>query len=210
MPVESAVPAIKVTRPEIYFGELTNTRRLRQHAAAGVQLPAGRHQQRDLLRGHGRHRARRLVPPARSSRSTAATSRRLPFSDDITAESRLLMRRNIRERVQALAPFLIFDPDPYIVIDDEGRLLVDARRVHDIRQLSVLRGTSGWIGPRMNYMRNSVKAVGGRLRRIGGVLRLRRRRTRSSPRIAAIFPDALQGCGRDAAPSCASTSVIRS
>ena len=33
------------------------------------------------------------------------------------------MRRNIRDRVQALAPFLTFDPDPYIVVTDEGRLM---------------------------------------------------------------------------------------
>jgi uncharacterized membrane protein (UPF0182 family) len=40
---------------------------------------------------------------------------KLPFSDDINADSRLLMRRNVRERVAALAPFLTFDQDPYIV-----------------------------------------------------------------------------------------------
>ena len=42
---------------------------------------------------------------------------KLPFSDDVTAESRLLMRRNVRDRVAALAPFLEFDADPYIVLD---------------------------------------------------------------------------------------------
>ena len=35
---------------------------------------------------------------------------KLPFSDDVTAESRLLMRRNVRDRVAALAPFLTVDP----------------------------------------------------------------------------------------------------
>ena len=47
---------------------------------------------------------------------------KLPFSDDVTADSRLLMRRNIRDRVAALAPFLTFDQDPYIVVGDDGRL----------------------------------------------------------------------------------------
>ena len=32
------------------------------------------------------------------------------------------MRRNIRERVRTLAPFLTFDPDPYIVVGEDGRL----------------------------------------------------------------------------------------
>ena len=53
-----------VTRPEIYFGELTNTDVYVQDAAEGIQLPAGRDQQPHLLRGHRRHRARRLLPAA--------------------------------------------------------------------------------------------------------------------------------------------------
>ena len=47
---------------------------------------------------------------------------KLPFSDDVNAQSRLLMRRNVRDRVAALAPFLTFDQDPYIVVGDDGRL----------------------------------------------------------------------------------------
>ena len=47
---------------------------------------------------------------------------KLPFSDDVNPSSRLLMRRNIRDRVSALAPFLTYDQDPYIVIGEDGRL----------------------------------------------------------------------------------------
>ena len=47
---------------------------------------------------------------------------KLPFSDDVNSQSRLLMRRNIRERVAAVAPFLTFDQDPYMVVGDDGRL----------------------------------------------------------------------------------------
>ena len=83
---------------------------------------------------------------------------KLPFSDDVTAESRLLMRRSLVDRVEALAPFLTFDSDPYIVITNEGRLvwMMDAftisatypyARHYPIRRESI------------NYMRNSVKAV---------------------------------------------------
>jgi len=41
---------------------------------------------------------------------------KLPFSDDVTPESRLLMRRNLKDRVSALAPFLTYESDPYIVL----------------------------------------------------------------------------------------------
>ena len=73
MPVQTSVPSIKVTRPEIYFGELTNTDVYVQDAAEGIQLPAGRDQQPHVVRRHRRHRARRVSSAACSSRSTAGT-----------------------------------------------------------------------------------------------------------------------------------------
>jgi len=81
---------------------------------------------------------------------------KLPFSDDITAESRLLMRRNIRDRVAALAPFLTFDEDPYIIVGEDGRLswMMDGYTTSEsypyARHFRLGRD-------RVNYMRNSVK-----------------------------------------------------
>jgi uncharacterized membrane protein (UPF0182 family) len=83
---------------------------------------------------------------------------KVPFSDDITSDSVLLMRRNIQERVSELAPFLLFDSDPYIVLGTDGGLywIIDAFTSTDhypyARQI-------GLGDRRMNYIRNSVKAV---------------------------------------------------
>src|SRR5207237_4290491 len=83
---------------------------------------------------------------------------KVPFSDDITADSALLMRRNIRERVAELAPFLMFDPDPYIVVGTDGRLywmmdgFTTSERYPYARHLNI--GNHG-----VNYIRNSVKVV---------------------------------------------------
>ena len=84
---------------------------------------------------------------------------KLPFSDDVTAESRLLMRRNVRDRVAALAGgFLTFDPDPYMVVGEDGRLrwIMDAfttsERYPYARHLNLGNNS-------LNYIRNSVKAV---------------------------------------------------
>jgi hypothetical protein len=68
------------------------------------------------------------------------------------------MRRNIRDRVATLAPFLTFDQDPYIVVGDDGRLswVMDAFTTSDSYPYSThydLDGNS------INYMRNSVKVV---------------------------------------------------
>ena len=83
---------------------------------------------------------------------------KLPFSDDVNSESRLLMRRNVRTRVATLAPFLTFEQDPYIVLTDDGRLcwIMDAFTTSDRYPYSThyrFGDTS------VNYMRNSVKAV---------------------------------------------------
>jgi uncharacterized membrane protein (UPF0182 family) len=83
---------------------------------------------------------------------------KLPFSDDVNKNSRLLMRRNIRDRVSALAPFLTFDPDAYIVLGDDGRLswIMDAFTVSDSYPYSTHYRLDQNL---INYMRNSVKVV---------------------------------------------------
>jgi len=68
------------------------------------------------------------------------------------------MRRNVRDRTSALAPFLTYDPDPYIVIGDDGRLswIMDAFTISDsYPYASHYRLDRNLI----NYMRNSVKVV---------------------------------------------------
>ena len=83
---------------------------------------------------------------------------KLPFSDDVNSQSRLLMRRTVRERVAALAPFLTFDQDPYIVLGEDGRLswILDAFTQSDTYPYS----THYAFGDQsLNYMRNSVKVV---------------------------------------------------
>ena len=63
------------------------------------------------------------------------------------------MRRNIRERVAAIAPFLTFDQDPYLVVGDDGRLswVMDAFTVSDSYPYSThyTLGDSS-----INYIRN--------------------------------------------------------
>src|SRR5207247_1103594 len=121
MPVQSTIPSIKVTRPEIYFGELTNTDVYVKTRQKEFNYPQGETNNLTSYEGTGGIQIggffRRLFIALDRGDLT-----KLPFSDDVTAESRLLMRRSIRDRVTTLAPFLTFDEDPYVVISDEGRL----------------------------------------------------------------------------------------
>jgi hypothetical protein len=83
---------------------------------------------------------------------------KLPFSDDVNTESRLLMRRNLLARVTALAPFLTYEPDPYLVLGEDGRLywMMDAYTTSDSYPYS----SHFQLGENsINYMRNSVKVV---------------------------------------------------
>jgi hypothetical protein len=157
MPIQSTVPSLKVTRPEIYFGELTNTDVYVKTRQQEFNYPQGETNSLTSYDGNGGILLggflRRIL--IASDRGDLA---KVPFSDDINAQSRLLMRRNVRDRVTALAPFLTYDLDPYIVISDDGRLswIMDAFTTSD----SFPYATHYSLGNNLiNYMRNSVKVV---------------------------------------------------
>jgi uncharacterized membrane protein (UPF0182 family) len=157
MPVQSTPPAPALSRPEIYFGELTNSDVYVKTRQQEFNYPQGETNNLTSYEGTGG-----IALGGFFRRAVIALERgdlaKLPFSDDVTGESRLLMRRNIRERVAALAPFLTFDPDPYIVIGEDGRLswMMDAFTTSNAYPYS--RHYRIGRTP-INYIRNSVKAV---------------------------------------------------
>ena len=157
MPVQSTIEGLTIKRPEIYFGELTNTDVYVKTRQREFNYPQGDTNNLTSYEGTGGIRLGGFL-----RRTLIALDRgdiaKLPFSDDVTSESRLLMRRNLRQRVQELAPFLTLDPDPYVVVGEDGRIywFMDAfttsntypyaRRVH--------------LGDeQFNYVRNSVKVL---------------------------------------------------
>jgi uncharacterized membrane protein (UPF0182 family) len=157
MPVQSTVRGLTVTRPEIYFGELTDTDVYVKTRQQEFDYPQGQTNSLTSYQGTGG-----IVVGGFLRRILIAADRgdlgKLPFSDDVNAQSRLLMQRNVRDRVAALAPFLTFDQDPYIVVGEDGRLswVMDAFTTSDNYPYSThytLNENS------INYMRNSVKVV---------------------------------------------------
>ena len=89
----------------------------------------------------------------------------LLITDQVTAQSQLLFHRSLRDRLGQIAPFLLYDKDPYLVIDGSGRLVYvqDAYTVSD--RFPHAQGfdprsafeTTGLGRQPFNYMRNSVK-----------------------------------------------------
>ena len=157
MPVQSTVASLQVTRPQIYFGELTDTDVYVKTRQQEFDYPQGQSNNLTSYEGTGgillgNFLRRVMIAYDRSDLGT------LPFSDDVHTQSRLLMRRNIRERVARLAPFLTFDQDPYIVVGDDGRLswIMDAYTDADTYPYSTHYAAGDGA---INYRRNSVKVV---------------------------------------------------
>ena len=157
MPVESTSADIKVTRPEIYYGQETTTEVYVKTKQKEFDYPQGETNTYTTYQGNG---GIKLGGPLRRMLLAWALGDlgKLPFSDDVTSESRVMIRRNILEIVNGLAPFLIYDNDPYVVLSQDGRLfwMIDAytqsatypySRHHQVKNYSI------------NYIRNSVKVV---------------------------------------------------
>jgi uncharacterized protein len=157
MPVQSTTQSISVSRPEIYFGELTNTDVYVKTRQQEFNYPQGQTNNLTSYSGNGGivlggFLRRILIAFAEGDLA------KLPFSDDISSQSRLLMRRNVIDRVTTLAPFLTYESDPYMVIGDDGRLswILDGFTTSDQYPYSTHYALND---NTINYIRNSVKVV---------------------------------------------------
>jgi len=144
---------IKVTRPEIYFGELSNNYVVVKTKVPEFSYPTATGNINTTYAGKGGVAIDSLLKKALFA--AHFKTEKILLSSDITSESRIIYNRNINERVKEVAPFLRFDGDPYMVVDDSGKLfwIIDAY-THSNR-LPYSQPIKGGI----NYMRNSVKAV---------------------------------------------------
>ncbi len=174
IPPVTEQPELEVSRPEIYYGELTREPVVTNTLEPEFDYPSGDTNIYTRYSGTG---------------GVALSSfwRKFLFgwkfdgtvfllSSYPTPESRVLFYRQVAERVQRLAPFLVFDEDPYIVAVD-GRLkwIVDAYTSSSYYPYSQAFDSDEFVGlsrdedqARMrtvqrldgaNYVRNSVKAV---------------------------------------------------
>src|SRR5699024_12835866 len=80
---------------------------------------------------------------------------RMLVSDQLTDESQVHDTRNIKERVNRIAPFFDYDTDPYIVVRDDGTLvwMIDAYLKAERYPYSEAHQGNE------NYLRNSVKVT---------------------------------------------------
>ncbi len=148
-----ATGSLRITRPQIYYGELTNSYAIVGTRQREFDYPSGEANIFTAYEGKGgvsiSSLARRMVLAWRLQ------SLKILLSADITKDSRILYHRNIVERAQKALPFLQLDRDPYLVLNDAGELLwlMDAYTT-STRYPYAQRLANG-----VSYMRNSVKVV---------------------------------------------------
>jgi len=125
IPIKSEDPKLKVKQPSVYYGELTNTPVVVNSKEKEFDYPNGSDNVYTRYTGKGGVKFNGLWRKFLFSYKFDGT--KLLFSDYPTANSRLMFRRQIQERVETIAPFLKFDEDPYIVLD-KGKLywIIDA------------------------------------------------------------------------------------
>jgi uncharacterized membrane protein (UPF0182 family) len=145
--------SLKLTRPQIYYGELTN-----EYVFVGTRQPEFDYPAADT-NIYSHYNGRGGVPVGSFLRRLLYAfqfgSLKIVLSDDIQDKARVLYRRNVMTRAQTAMPFLDFDDDAYLVITDAGeqKWILDAYTVSDSYPYSQ-RASDG-----TNYMRNSVKVV---------------------------------------------------
>jgi uncharacterized membrane protein (UPF0182 family) len=150
-PVSDGGPTIR--EPRIYYGEENDSYVIVKSSTPEFDYPKGRHNVYAAYDGTGG------VPiGAWANRALFAyyfNDPNLVLSSYIISDSRILFRRNIRERVRTIAPFLRLDHDPYLVISD-GRMfwMQDAYTTSAYFPSSQPAPNAD-----LNYIRNSVKVV---------------------------------------------------
>ncbi len=150
-PISSA--DIKITRPEIYYGELSNDYVIVKTKVPEFSYPTSTDNIYTTYSGKGGVPIDSIL--RRILFSIRFGTEKVLLSTDITNESRILYNRNISERVRKVAPFLRFDKDPYLVISRDGRLkwIIDGYTISGRMPYSKPQSRH------INYIRNSVKAL---------------------------------------------------
>ncbi len=153
IPPVSEVPEIKVERPEIYYGESTDSYVITNTGESEFDYPSGESNVYCEYEGNG---GIRLTPLNRLLFALKERSLKVLISTNINSDSRIHIYRNILTRARKIAPFLTYNNDPYIVCAN-GQLywIIDAYTTSELYPYSEPYDKN----TRVNYIRNSVKVV---------------------------------------------------
>jgi len=130
IPPQAEYPSLEVERPEIYYGELTDPPVVVNSEEREFDYPRGQQNAYTRYQGTGGVEMRNLWRKFVFGWKLDGT--RFLLSTYPRPESRIMIHRQIEDRVRTLAPFLTLDQDPYLVLVD-GRMywIIDAYTTSD-------------------------------------------------------------------------------
>jgi uncharacterized membrane protein (UPF0182 family) len=153
IPPQSAGGFPRITRPQIYYGEVANEYVLVKTKSQELDYPSGDQNVYATYAGVGG------IPLSSFFRKVLFAVRfgeiKMLLSNDLTDQSRIMFNRPVAERVRQIAPFFRFDRDPYMVIADDGRLIWMLDGYTTTSRYPYSDPVPG-VG---NYIRNSVKVT---------------------------------------------------
>ncbi|MBO4862601.1 MAG: UPF0182 family protein [Firmicutes bacterium] len=153
IPPVSQIPEVQISRPEIYYGEMSNDYIIVKTGETEFDYPSGDSNVYTTYEGDG---GIKLGLASRILFSIREKSLKLLVSTNITHDSRIMIYRNIMDRVRKIAPFLTYDDDPYVVTVDGGIYwIVDAYTQSTLYPYSEPYDKKY----DTNYVRNSVKII---------------------------------------------------
>jgi uncharacterized membrane protein (UPF0182 family) len=156
-PPRISAKSLKITRPELYYGEVTHEPVFVNTAQKEFNYPSGEQNAFSKYEGRGGFAVSSF--PMRLAAAVHEGEPNILLTDYLTPNSRMMIHRKVRARLQELAGFLQWDTDPYLVIADDGRLvwMLDGYTTSDAHPYSrsVDLGDVGSV----NYIRNAVKAT---------------------------------------------------
>lgn len=145
-----------LNRPEIYFGELHDRYVIINTSEDEFDYPSGSDNETTRYEGEA---GIKLSGINRILFSIRESSLKLLFSSVVDSDSKIILYRNIFDRVKAIAPFLEYDKNPYLVLNpDDGKLywILDAYTTSKFYPYSEM---FSFKNKGVNYIRNSVKIV---------------------------------------------------
>jgi hypothetical protein len=157
-PPEIRSPGFQLTRPEIYYGESSQDPVFVHTAREEFDYPSGDQNKYSTYQGTGGFPVGSFLVKTAAAISQGEPS--IIFTGYLTGLSRMMIYRKVQGRLAHLAGFLHWDPDPYLVITDDGRLvwIVDGYTTSLSHPYSATLPVTG-LDEGANYIRNAVKAT---------------------------------------------------
>ena len=154
---EAIRSSIPIERPRLYYGEITDTHVMTGTRQRELDYPSGSDNVYNAYDGRGG-----MTIGSWWQRGLFALylkDWRLLVTREFLPETKLLFRRNVKQRIQAIAPFLKYDSNPYLVAADAAPSQNYLYWIVDAYATSDRYPYSEPTHDRINYIRNSVKVV---------------------------------------------------